>query len=192
MGWSKPHSLSCNYNGIGLLAGQRVRRCFECGLMTHRWENRLATDQKPKDPISVSHDGFYMISRRVRTILEGECGVENVEFIRLQSGYFVLRPLSSIFLDLSNASPSLHGEALKTHDPRCRVCGRLPGEFWDSRRIKIMRGQGMVHDDEVLFAGQAASSGDTKSPGIIIGAGIVEVFTASRLGDYVGPPIPYA
>ncbi len=134
--------LGTDFNGIDLLKKDgSVRCCVKCGQPTHKYSEPIDTRKKSKWDFSVSRDGFYMVSERVKSLFE-ENDFRGCRFISLSGGDYVLMPERCVDLDL---------DAMATCEARiCDACGQFIKLTTDSEKPKLAANRSPIAKNEFV------------------------------------------
>lgn len=164
---------------IDLLRGRRdVSVCPSCKVATHPFAQGFVAKRKPKHDLCGGTEEIDIISPRFKTFLE-EYSMGEVDYYPMPSGFFVIRPVRSVFLDLRGKRPM--------HTSFCETCGRMNAfhaAIFDGQD-KILIGQGQVADMEILRAAQQfGSAGHNGSP-IIVGDGLGQAIKDAKFKGVV-------
>lgn len=148
-----------------LLSYETARYCPSCEQFTHPWDDIGDIRRKPRRDCTLSFDGMHIISTRFKEVVE-QVTTSEINFIPLSKGFFVFRPLTEIFLDVTDAyiPPAVPGTG-----GRCETCGRERAFFGYADDGVILPGQKDICPTDVLIVAQAIGSGRTSHQSIIIG-----------------------
>lgn len=157
-----PYFLDCDvrYNEYVLICRSDARKCPTCEELTHRWEDLGDLTTRIKYDWYVTHDGFHIVSKKVKSILEDAC-VPCIAFVKLSNGSFAIRVEKTVCLDLTNSLQRTKGP--------CAMCGRLTAILGNPYEAKIMEGQKRIGDTAILRATTVFGSEQFWAPTLIFG-----------------------
>lgn len=142
-----------SYGGNGkvlLEDNSRARKCLSCGRFTHPWEDLGDLRMRTIYHFNITADGVPMASPKFKAILD-DFGVKEVDYFPLSSGFFVIRPRRSVFLDLSDCEMRV-GEY-------CQICCRPKSMLGKSWRARLLSGEREIGPREMVRGAQEFGSG---------------------------------
>lgn len=180
-----PYALNLYPSGKVLVYDKsEARRCWTCEIPTHRYEERFSIDKTVGKDFSYTADGFNMVSRKGRAFLEANATSE-IEFFDAGRGYSVIRPVQSIFWDMSNASASVENEFGNGICPRC---GRAPQLGCDRPWDKVfMAGERKIGEFDIVRGEQLMGFKGKEILDIIVGDGLMAKMKAAKLSGVQTP-----
>lgn len=161
--------LSC-YGGNGkvlLEENPHARKCPACGRFTHPWEDFGDLKARTIYHFNVTADSVPVASPKFKAILD-DFGVNDVDYFPLSSGFFVIRPRKSVFLDLSDCEMRI-GEY-------CQTCFRPKSVLGKSWRARLLTGERDIGPHEMVRGKQEFGSGINFHTTFLVG---------DELGDYI-------
>jgi hypothetical protein len=166
--------LSC-YGGNGkvlLEDNPLARKCPTCGRFTHPWEDFGDIKTRTIYHFNITADRVPMVSSAFKVMLD-EFGVENVDYFPLSSGFFVVRPRRSIFLDLSDCEMRI-GEY-------CQTCCRPKSVLGKSWRARTLEGERPVGPRELVRGEQELGGGPNFITSFYVGSELAAHIKAQKL-----------
>lgn len=133
--------IASKYYGINLLDPATARKCAECGVFTHAWEDIGDTKKKIDADISWTRDGFPLVSEKVKAIVEYKA-TSQADFIPLSNGLYAFRQRKKVFVDVSDALERTKGP--------CQKCGRFTAFLGDIDLVKPLAGQVTIGMDDIV------------------------------------------
>ena len=186
-------------NYIEFLRGRDdVARCPACSVPTHPYDHGFPQKKIPRNKdISCCFEGFALVSPRLRILLDGQC-TSPVEYFETGGGYFILRPVWSVFLDFTvdDPRPEEPWRRPPCGEEFCGTCGRHNAYY--GFFCGILPGQREIGDFDMARSAQERGHKMRKSFTLIVGKGLADAMKAAKIrggalipvevGDFAGKP----
>ena len=168
-----PYILSLNFAGIELLKDNpRADRCQACGFIRNKWEKYADTKKKLSGDIGATHDGFDLVSKRFKEIME-HCEIRGVVFDPLSSGDFQLRFYRSVETDRD------HQRLVFLGDP-CATCGEYR-EILTKQIYPKLAKDVFVAEDEIVRSIQQVGSVKKRHHQIYVGDRVQKCLVENKI-----------
>lgn len=168
-----PIILECESNYNNMRGGDPpLPMCPTCEVFFNPYGSGFPGRAKPKYDISVTAEHMHLVSPRLKEFLDERC-TSPIEYIETRGGYFVVRPMHEVVLDLRG----YRVEATAV----CKTCGE-PNGFYSNidGEVKILPGQNPIGPLDMVRSRQRFGERRQRDFLLLIGDQLADDLRAER------------